>query len=323
MGIHIIGKDGKLVEYQKIPVDKEEEIEDFIEKHPSILEKDMFIIGRQVETSQNYRIDLLGLDKEGNLIIIELKKDKTPRDVVSQILEYAVWAEKIQYEELNRIATTSHVTNHPSLMKKYEMEFDSVPDFFNENQKLYIVSEKIDKKTEEVARYLKTRAIDISCIELNFHESDGQRLADTRVVVGNEKMIVEDYTSEGKKKKLTWEEKLEVATEENVQDVTKLIALIKQKFDCFDEPDQDWYYFYTKKSEKMDDVFAVLLCGKRTANIALPIDPSTFDIIDPNVREVKGWWWKNPENERRISITPDNYELILRCLEHSYNITKK
>ena len=321
MGIHIIGKDGNLIEYDKIPVDKEEEIEDFIEKHPEILVNDMFIIGRQVEITDKTIIDLLGLDKEGNLIIVEFKKDKTPRDVISQILGYAVWAENIQYEELNRIAMTKHIKNYPNLMKKFETEFDYIPNFFNENQRLYIVSEKIDEKTEKVARYLKTRGIEISCIELNFYENNGQRLADTKVKVGNEKIIVPEYTQEGKKKKISWDELLAGASEENANNVKKLIESIKQRFSCFGEPYKEEYYFYTKQSKKSKNNFCVLLCGKRTANIAIKIDPKTFDEKNKNVREVKGWWW--PNRERRISIISENYDLILRCLDHSYAITEK
>ncbi len=33
--------------------------------------------------------DLLGLDKDGNIVIVELKRGKTPREVVAQLLEYA------------------------------------------------------------------------------------------------------------------------------------------------------------------------------------------------------------------------------------------
>jgi len=322
MGIHIVGKDGKLKEYKKIPVDKEEQIEDFIEEHPEILEDNMFIIGRQVQTSDGAKIDLMGMDKDGDLVIVELKKDKTPREVVSQILEYAVWAENIQYEQLNEISMKKHIKNHTSLMKKFENDFNSIPEFFNENQRLYIVSELIDEKTENVTRYLKTRGIDISCIELNFHENVDEKLVDTRVVVGNEKIVLEEYTKDGKKKKLSWDEKLKVSSEENAYNIEKLIELIKQKFDCFGEADQRWYYFYIKEFES-ENVFCVLLCGKHTANIAIRIDPKTFDEKDENVRELKGWWFKHPSQERRISITPENYDLILRCLEHSFKITQK
>jgi hypothetical protein len=32
---------------------------------------------------------LIGIDSAGDLLIVELKKGKTPREVVAQILEYA------------------------------------------------------------------------------------------------------------------------------------------------------------------------------------------------------------------------------------------
>ena len=95
MGIHLIEND-KVVEYEKKTVDKEFEIEEFLEKHPKILDKDIFIIGRQVPTATKTRIDLMGLDRDGNVVIIELKKGVSSREVVSQILEYGVWAEVLE-----------------------------------------------------------------------------------------------------------------------------------------------------------------------------------------------------------------------------------
>jgi len=46
MVLHKI-EDEKLVEYTKTPVTTEFEIHDFIEKHPTVLEKNLFIIGRE------------------------------------------------------------------------------------------------------------------------------------------------------------------------------------------------------------------------------------------------------------------------------------
>ena len=60
MVLHKI-EDGKLIEYTKTPVTKELEIHDFVEKHPDILGKNIFIIGREVRTVDNNFIDLLGL----------------------------------------------------------------------------------------------------------------------------------------------------------------------------------------------------------------------------------------------------------------------
>jgi len=319
LGIHIINKNGQLAEYKKVPVSKEEEIEDFIEHHPEILEKEMFVIGRQVETIEKTRIDLLGLDKEGNLIIMELKKDKSPRDVVSQILEYAVWAEKIQYEDLNRIASSKYLGNHENLWKKYEKDFGNVPDYFNEKQKLYIVSEKIDRKTEQVSRYLRRQGVDISCIELNFYENEDQKLADTRIIVGTEKLIPEQLTKEEKTKKPPWNVVLENASNENRENVEELIQKIKEKFDCIGKPYANWYYLFTKEPTEFKNQFAAIMCGKNTANIAIIIDPKTFDLQHENIRVVSGWFFRS-KPERRISINRENDDLILKALEHSFKL---
>jgi len=95
------------------------------------------------------KIDLLGLDKNGNVIVIELKKQQTPRDVVSQILEYGVWAQDQTMESLNKIAKEhGKLGKFSSLWEKFEVETGTVPSF-NENQRWYIVAEKIDDVTKK------------------------------------------------------------------------------------------------------------------------------------------------------------------------------
>ena len=183
MAIHSIDKDGKITPYKKMPVSKEAEIEDFIEKNPEILEKDLIIIARQKETSDGKIVDLMGLDKSGNVVIIELKKDNVARKVISQILDYAVWAEDLKYEELNSIFKDGPSTEYSTLNEKFQDWTNEIETEFNQNQKLYVIGEEIDPRTEKLARYLRQKGIDIYCIEINFHELDGHRVVDKREIV--------------------------------------------------------------------------------------------------------------------------------------------
>src|SRR4051812_46818855 len=85
-------------------LNKEKRLEDWILNDASLLGMDdMLIIGRQVQTGFG-RIDLLALDSEANCIVLELKRDRTPREVVAQILEYATWVKDLGYDDLARIA---------------------------------------------------------------------------------------------------------------------------------------------------------------------------------------------------------------------------
>ena len=191
MFLHEI-EDGKLTEYKEMPVTSEFEIHDFVEKHPSILGSDIFIIGREVKTMDGKFIDLLGLNSKGDTIIIEIKKDETPRTVIGQILEYAEWiSHSVSLDELNKIAKIKHLTGYPALWNKYESEFGESPEF-NEEQHLFIIAEKIDPITEKLARYLRENGIDIFCMELNFYEKNGQKLCGTKMIVGEISDLLDD-----------------------------------------------------------------------------------------------------------------------------------
>jgi len=76
-----------------------------LEKNPEYFFEgsNVLIIGRQVTTNLNTFIDLLGIDKSGNTVIIELKRAKTPRETIAQLLEYASFVETLDYAQLNTI----------------------------------------------------------------------------------------------------------------------------------------------------------------------------------------------------------------------------
>jgi len=76
-----LSQDGKTEPY---------DLEPWLESHPSIIGDDIIIIGRQVQVaSKSGRIDLLGIDNGGNLVVIELKRDKIARDALAQAIDYA------------------------------------------------------------------------------------------------------------------------------------------------------------------------------------------------------------------------------------------
>ena len=64
-------REGVLSPLPKQPLDREERLEEWIERDSSLLGLDLLIIGRQVVTPFGGRIDLLALDAQGDLIIIE------------------------------------------------------------------------------------------------------------------------------------------------------------------------------------------------------------------------------------------------------------
>ena len=87
-------------------------LEEYLACDPSLLGASLLVIGRQLRTPHGKYIDLLGMDSEGNLNVLELKRDKTPRDVVAQVLDYGAWVSTLTRDAIIDIAN-SHLDGTP------------------------------------------------------------------------------------------------------------------------------------------------------------------------------------------------------------------
>lgn len=71
----------------------EEQLEGYLLETRELL-SDLFILKRQVRTSHHTDIpDLIALDKEGSVVIIEVKNVQVAENIIPQVLRYAIWAE--------------------------------------------------------------------------------------------------------------------------------------------------------------------------------------------------------------------------------------
>lgn len=154
----------QLVEIQSDPVPLEKSLEDWLESDISVLDDDLLVIGRQVETDLRGTIDLLCLHSSGDTVVVELKKEKTPREVTAQALDYASCVKDFSYDRLVQIAD-SYFKNPDSLAAKFrerfEVELPSASDL-NQAQRCIIVAETMDESTERIVGYLSDLNVPIN-----------------------------------------------------------------------------------------------------------------------------------------------------------------
>src|SRR5690606_30115693 len=81
----------------------EQLLENMIVAAPALLSEDWLLIGQQESTGYGGRIDLLALAPDASLVLIELKRDRTPREVVAQALDYAAWVERLEADDIAAI----------------------------------------------------------------------------------------------------------------------------------------------------------------------------------------------------------------------------
>jgi len=72
----------------------ENDLRDFLAENVFIVEKGLTLIGKEFDTKEVGRIDLLCKDKKGTYVVIELKKGRKSDEVVGQTLRYIGWVEK-------------------------------------------------------------------------------------------------------------------------------------------------------------------------------------------------------------------------------------
>ena len=150
----------------------EERLETWIEQDVATLSPDLLIIGRQVETDFGGVIDLLCLDPNGDTVIVELKRDMTPRDVVAQTLDYASWVRDLSNDRLSTIASR-HLGQTVTLEDAFAKKFGSeLPDVLNENHGILIVGSRIDASTERIIKYLSdAHGVSINAVSFQYFQT--------------------------------------------------------------------------------------------------------------------------------------------------------
>jgi hypothetical protein len=137
-------------------IGEEERLESIIAHDVEILGLgSLVLLGRQVITDHGSRIDLLALDEEGTVYVIELKRSRTPREVVAQALDYGSWVRRLSAERLAHIFETGPFARGRTLNAAFAEHFDApLPEIINESQRLVIVASELDPSTQRIVEYL-------------------------------------------------------------------------------------------------------------------------------------------------------------------------
>lgn len=80
-------------------IDVEKTLEDWVEKHPDLVEPGLRVLARQFQT-EGGPVDLLCVDVQGRLVIVELKREDAYRLAFAQVLDYAACVAQLSYVEL-------------------------------------------------------------------------------------------------------------------------------------------------------------------------------------------------------------------------------
>jgi hypothetical protein len=215
-----IGAGEALEEISRTPVDLEDRVETWVSKDISIVDPNLLVIGRQVPTDYGGYIDLLCLDANANLVVIELKRGMTPREVTAQAIDYTSWVKDLSLDRISEIANEYLGKQGPLETTFYNRFNEELPEVVNENHSIIVVASEIDTSTERIMTYLsETYGVSINAIQFQHFRGPNEDELLARLFLMEPETVeshVSSKTSSKRRKNITFEELEEIADRNGV-----------------------------------------------------------------------------------------------------------
>lgn len=164
-----------------------EDLEKWIKSSPQTLGEDILIIGEQVPTKSG-SMDFLGIDKSGNLVIVELKRDRLPRDVLTQAIDYASDVSSWDVDKISEICTKhTNQSLEDYLSEKFE-EIDLEDLTINKTQRILLVGFSIEESLQRMIEWLSNNyGVSINAVILKYIKTrNGEELIARTVIIPEE-----------------------------------------------------------------------------------------------------------------------------------------
>ena len=147
-----------------------EHLQEWIAKNPDVLGEDLLIIQKEFSgfNDTNERLDLLALDKEGNLVIIENKLDDSGRDVTWQALKYASYCSTLTTKQILKLFQAyldiySQEEDAETVIKTYIEHLEGELYLNSGKQRIIFVANHFRKEVTSTVLWLITHGIKVQC----------------------------------------------------------------------------------------------------------------------------------------------------------------
>ncbi|MBE1555473.1 DUF4268 domain-containing protein [Sporosarcina limicola] len=177
--------------FQELGIREREHLQEWIADNTECLGEELLIIQKEFDgfDDTNERLDLLALDKNGDLVIIENKLDDSGRDVTWQALKYVSYCHtltKPQIKEIYQSYLDKNMTGEDA-EENIEEFFNGEPFqeiALNENdQRMILVAGKFRKEVTSTVLWLIDHGIKVQCFKVSPYEFESKILLDIEQII--------------------------------------------------------------------------------------------------------------------------------------------
>ena len=159
--------------FTELGIRERQHLQEWIANKPEALGEEFLIIQKEFDgfNDTNERLDLLALDKDGNIVVIENKLDDTGRDVTWQVLKYASYCSTLSKEQIKNIFQSyldkagqgEQATEKLSTF--YKQEYDEIPINQGNTQRMILVAANFRKEVTSTVLWLMNYKLRIQCFK--------------------------------------------------------------------------------------------------------------------------------------------------------------
>ncbi|TVQ52841.1 MAG: DUF91 domain-containing protein [Phycisphaerales bacterium] len=176
--------------FQKADIRERDDLQRVLRDHFQVIDEDVLIVAEEFSgwTDSNRRIDLLGVDRQGQLVVVELKRSNTGGTMELQALRYAAMIRAMTlesvvdvFERYLRSRGNNGDGAEEALLEHLDNE--DKEDFGSFVRIILIAADFNDRELTSTVLWLREHEIDIQCIRLNPYLHDGKLLLDIQRII--------------------------------------------------------------------------------------------------------------------------------------------
>jgi len=138
----------------------------------SVFNEEILIINKEVRTQDKKRADILGLDKDGRGVIIELKKDRGHLGVDMQALQYLADFSRYTGEDFIKKFQDKHKKDLNDEIKSF-LEPDQL-ERINQKSRIILIAKSFDSTLFSMGEWLAGKGVPFKCIEYKTIKANGK-----------------------------------------------------------------------------------------------------------------------------------------------------
>ena len=149
------------------------DLESWIASNPTIIGSGLAIIGRQVQTKSG-PLDLLAIDKAGNTVVVELKRDILPRESLAQSIDYVSDVAGWSIDKISEICTKYTGKSLDDVISESFPDSNLENVNVNETQRIILLGFAIEPSLERMITWLSdSYGVNINAVVLKYTKTRG------------------------------------------------------------------------------------------------------------------------------------------------------